>query len=215
MSQQLKSMGVVGAGGAGFPTYVKASSQVEFFLANGAECEPLVHKDAEIMEHYPREIVSGMLRMMEFTGARVGKFGIKKKNARAIQALTPHLEGTPIELTLLGDFYPAGDEFELVYLATGRLIPSAGLPLQVGCAVNNVETLYNVHRAVNEGRPVTDKYVSVTGCVKSPCSFWAPLGTPYRDLIARAGGATVQDCAILISGILMGKITFDPDEVVT
>ncbi|MEW6277984.1 MAG: 4Fe-4S dicluster domain-containing protein, partial [Candidatus Eremiobacterota bacterium] len=64
-------------------------------------------------------------------------------------------------------------------------------------------------------RPVTDKYVSVTGCVKSPCSFWAPLGTPYRDLIARAGGATVQECAILISGILMGKITFDPDEVVT
>ena len=89
---QLKDMGVVGAGGAGFPTHVKAESKVEFVLANGAECEPLVHKDAELMEHFPTEIVSGMRIMMDATGAARGKFGIKKKNAHAIEAIGPKLD---------------------------------------------------------------------------------------------------------------------------
>ena len=80
-------------------------------------------------------------------------------------------------MTYLGDFYPSGDEYELVYAATGRLIPPAGIPLQVGCVVNNVETLYNVHLAVAAAQPVTRKFVSVCGAVKKPKSFWAPVGT--------------------------------------
>lgn len=214
MNNLLKEMGVVGAGGAGFPTYVKAGSQVEYIIANGAECEPLVHKDVPLMEHFAPQIVSGMRRMMGFTGATKGVFGIKKKNAGAIAALAPHLEAAGIEPLLMGDFYPAGDEYELVYMATGRLIPPAGIPLQVGCVVNNVETLYNVERAAN-GHPVVDKFVSVTGLVAEPRSFWVPIGTTYRELLARAGGATVNDYAMLTSGILMGGISFDPETVVT
>ena len=154
LSEKLREYGVVGAGGAGFPTYVKAQSQVEFMIANGAECEPLIHKDAELMKHFPAEILAGMTSMMDSTGARVGKFGVKTKNAESIEALKHSLKDGRIEFTMLGDFYPSGDEYELVYTATGRLIPAAGIPLQVGCVVANVETLYNVTLAEGDV-PVT------------------------------------------------------------
>jgi Na+-translocating ferredoxin:NAD+ oxidoreductase RnfC subunit len=214
LSGKLRECGVVGAGGAGFPTYVKAQSQVEYLIANGAECEPLIHKDAELMKHFPGEILAGMTSMMEATGARTGKFGVKTKNAESIEALKRSLKDNRIEFVMLGDFYPSGDEYELVYTATGRLIPPAGIPLNVGCVVNNVETLYNVHLA-EQGRPVTDKFLSVCGAVKEPKSFWAPVGTPFRDLLAMAGGATVGDFGIFVSGLMMGTLTFDLDDVVT
>ncbi len=214
LSQKLRECGVVGAGGAGFPTYVKAQSEVEFLLANGAECEPLLHKDFEIMCQYPEEIISGMKLMMEAVKARTGKFGIKTKNQEAIHAIRPVAETNGIELVFLGDFYPSGDEYELVYSATGRLIPAGGIPLNVGCVVNNVETLYNVHLA-NQGVPVTQKFVSIAGAVNKPCSFWAPVGVSFRDLVAQAGGASVAEYAIFVSGLMMGKFTYDADEVVT
>ena len=214
LSEELREHGVVGAGGAGFPTYVKAQAQVEFLIANGAECEPLIHKDAELMKHFPDGILAGMTSMMSAVGAKTGKFGIKSKNAESLEALKHSLKTDQIEFVMLGDFYPSGDEYELVYTATGRLIPAAGIPLQVGCVVNNVETLYNVHLA-EQGTPVTEKFLSVCGAVQQPKSFWAPVGTPFRDLIAVAGGATVPDFGIFISGIMMGTLTFDLDDVVT
>ncbi|HFB99094.1 MAG TPA: NADH dehydrogenase subunit [Bryobacterales bacterium] len=207
-------MGVVGAGGAGFPAYVKAGSQAEIMLANGAECEPLLHKDFEIMRRFPAQILAGMEAMMEAVGARRGMFGIKEKNRPAVEAIRPEAEKRNIELVLLGDFYPSGDEYELVYTATGRLIPPAGIPLQVGCVVNNVETLYNVHEAV-EGRPVTRKFVSVSGAVRSPKSFWVPIGTPFREVLGIAGGATTPEFGVFVSGIMMGRLTFDLEEPVT
>jgi Na+-translocating ferredoxin:NAD+ oxidoreductase RnfC subunit len=212
--EQLRESGVVGAGGAGFPTYVKAQAQVEFVIANGAECEPLIHKDAELMKHFPEPILAGMLSLMDTVGAKKGKFGIKTKNAASLAALRSQLKTDRIEFVMLGDFYPSGDEYELVYTATGRLIPAAGIPLQVGCVVNNVETLYNVHQAA-QGRAVTGKFLSVCGAVKQPQSFWAPVGTPFRDLLAMAGGSTVADFGVFISGLMMGTLTFDLDDVVT
>lgn len=212
--EKIKSAGVVGAGGAGFPTYVKSDSKVEFVLANGAECEPLIHKDYEFMIQYASKIVDGMKIMMESTGAKQGFFGIKEKNEKAIKEVEKYIKGTKITLTTLGDFYPAGDEFELVYAATKRLIPAAGLPLDVGCVVNNVESLYNVSQA-NEGKPVINKYVCVAGAVKNPCSFWIPVGTTFRELIEIAGGVTVKDFGFFIGGVMMGKLSFDLDEVVT
>ena len=106
LSEQLRECGVVGAGGAGFPTYVKAQSQVEFLIANGAECEPLIHKDAELMKHFPADILAGMTLMMDAVGARTGKFGIKTKNGEALEALKQHLSTDRIEFVMLGDFYP-------------------------------------------------------------------------------------------------------------
>ncbi|MCC6342749.1 MAG: SLBB domain-containing protein [Bryobacterales bacterium] len=214
LSQLLKEMGVVGAGGAGFPTYVKAASRVEFVLANGAECEPLLHKDFELMCRYPAEICEGMSLMIEATGAAKGKFGLKEKNQAAIRAIEPEARSRGIEMVLLGDFYPSGDEYELVYSATGRLIPPAGLPLHAGCAVNNVETFHNVHQA-KAGIPVTRKFLTIAGAVRHPQSLWVPVGTSFRELIEHAGGATVPDFGIFVNGIMMGTLSFDLEDVVT
>ncbi len=214
LAEILKQHGAVGAGGAGFPTHVKADAEVEFMIASGAECEPLVHKDVELMKNFPSEIISGMRLMMRATGARRGKFGLKEKNVAAVEAIQPHLGSAPIDMEFLGDFYPSGDEYELVYTATGRLIPPAGIPLQVGCVVNNVETLYNVHRA-DRNVSVTRKFLSVTGEVGEPKSLWVPIGTPFRDVLDLAGGTTVPEFALFVSGLMMGTLSFDLDDVVT
>ncbi len=214
IAEKIKLAGVVGAGGGGFPTHVKAQSQVDCILANGAECEPLIHKDVELMTHHAAGVLVGLRLMMQATGATRGIIGIKGKNSRTLQAFREVLAGSGIELLELGDFYPAGDEYELVQLAIGRLIPAGGIPLDVGCVVCNVETLFNVSKAVN-GSPVTHKFVSVAGLVQEPKSFWVPIGTSYRDLLAFAGGATVQGFALLTSGVLMGGLSRNLDEVVT
>jgi len=213
LSEILRTHGVVGAGGAGFPTYVKAQAQVEYMLANGAECEPLIHKDLELMKHFPGEILSGMRLMMESVRAPKGRFALKEKHVEAVDAVRERLPGQ-IDLVLLGDYYPSGDEFEIVYAATGRLIPPAGIPLHVGCVVNNVETLYNVDLAA-QGTPVTRKFVSVSGAVREPKALWVPVGTSFRDLVHLAGGATVPEYALFVSGIMMGQLRFDLEEVVT
>lgn len=214
LTDKIFEAGVVGAGGGGFPTHVKAGSEVEYILANGAECEPLIHKDYELMVNYSEEVLDGMKLMMNNTGATKGVVGIKKKNAGAVNAIKETNSNPQIDILEMGDFYPAGDEYELVQIATGRLIPPGGIPLNVGCVVNNVETFYNVSNA-QKGIPVTQKFLSVTGLVKEPKSFWAPVGTSYKDLIEFAGGTTIDDYAILISGILMGGFTYDVNEVVT
>ena len=214
LAEKLREHGVVGAGGAGFPTCVKAQARAEFMIANGAECEPLIHKDAELMRAFPGEILSGLRLMAEAVKAPRMMFAIKSKNAEALDAVRSHAQARRVELVLLGDFYPSGDEYEVVYVATGRLIPPAGLPLHVGCVVNNVETLYNVHRA-QQGLPVTEKFLSVSGAVREPCAFWAPVGISFREVIEQAGGAAVADFAVFVSGIMMGTLTFDLDEVVT
>lgn len=214
LARQLRECGVVGAGGAGFPTYVKANAEVEFVIANGAECEPLIHKDAELMTHFPAGILSGLDAMLKSTKARRGKFGLKEKNSSAVEAIRSHLNSDGTDLVLLGDFYPSGDEYELVYSATGRLIPAGGIPLQVSCVVNNVETLYNVHLA-KKGIPVVRKFISVAGAVREPKSFWVPVGTPFREAIQLAGGAAIPEFGIFVSGIMMGKLSFDLDDVVT
>lgn len=214
LGQKIYEAGVVGAGGAGFPTHVKAKSKIEFFIANGAECEPLLHKDLEIMRNFPKEIVHGMELMMQQTGAKKGYFGIKAKNAVAIEAIKSSFSNGKIEMTVLGDFYPSGDEYELVYEATKRLIPPHGIPLDVGCVVNNVETLFNISRAA-EDKPVTEKFVCVAGAVKNPSTFFAPIGCSFEDLINHVGGASVDEYGIFVGGLLMGRLTFDSKEVVT
>ncbi|MFA7289937.1 MAG: 4Fe-4S dicluster domain-containing protein [Melioribacteraceae bacterium] len=213
-SEKIFNAGVVGAGGAGFPTHIKANSKVEFVLVNGAECEPLIHKDVELMKNFPSQILEGVSEMMINTEAKKSYFGIKAKNSFAIEEIEKHNSNDRIETCLLGDFYPSGDEYELVYAATKRLIPPHGLPLDVGCVVNNVETFYNISNALKD-IPVTEKLVTVTGLVKEPKTFFAPLGTSFKDLIEFAGGAIANEYAIFVSGILMGRLTFDLSEVVT
>lgn len=214
ISEQIRAAGVVGAGGAGFPAHVKAGATVEFIIANGAECEPLLHKDLELMLHYPQRVVDGVKLLMQATGSSTGIIGVKEKNKTAIEVLTSAIDDQRIQLHTLGDFYPSGDEYILVYEATGRLIPPQGLPLDVGIVVNNVETLYNISAAF-EGTPVIEKFMTVSGAVNKPITFVAPVGLSYRDAIAVAGGASVDSFAVFVSGIMMGKLEFDLDLPIT
>ncbi len=214
IAEKIKAAGVVGAGGAGFPAHVKANATVEYIIANGAECEPLLHKDYELMVHYPGRVVDGVKLLMQATGASTGILGVKEKNQKAIQALSEANDDPNIRLHTLGDFYPSGDEYILVYEATGRLIPPQGIPLNVGIVVNNVETLYNISAAA-EDTPVVDKFITVSGAVNNPLTFIAPIGLSYRDAIAAAGGASVSEFALFVSGIMMGKLEFDLDLPIT
>lgn len=204
LSEKVRQAGVVGAGGAGFPTHRKLQEKADWYLANGAECEPLVHKDVELMSLYPGEIIHGLRLAAETVGARQLTIGIKAKNSRAIQALKSAAGDEKIGIHEMGDFYPSGDEYELVYSVTGRLIPAGGIPLEIGVVVSNVETLYQIYQA-SLGIPVTETFMSITGCVAEPFTAWIPVGMRISEILKLAGDTTVRNFAVMESGLLMGR----------
>jgi len=225
----VKTAGVIGAGGAGFPTHVKLAARVDTVIANGAECDPLLQCDQRLMECHAGEIVRGLQLAMEATGATRGILALKKEYQGAIAALRRALssaqkaaDGEPkLSLHLLDSRYPAGDEFVLVYETTGRVVPGSGLPLQVGCLVQNVQTLFNISRAA-EGRPVTHRLLTVAGAVARPVTLWVPVGTPMRDVLAWAGGIELakwsqrkgEDYAVVCGGPMMGQLPDSLDQSV-
>lgn len=211
--EQVRLAGVVGAGGGGFPTHVKLAAKADTVIANGAECEPLLHKDAAVMERQAVEMIRGMQLAMEAVGAQTGIVGIKAKNKHAVSAVQAACKDTAVKVHLLGDYYPAGDEYDLVHEATGRLIPPGGIPLNVGVVVCNVETFVNIAAAA-EGRPVTEKTLTVAGAVREPKTITVPLGTSLRECLAAAGGSTVPHPVLAIGGMMMGEHTDDLDRPV-
>ena len=212
--EQVRRAGVVGAGGGGFPTHIKLASTADTVIANGAECGPLLHKDAAVMEHSAAQIVRGMLLAMDAVKARDGIIGVKAKNHHAVESVRAACAGTPVRIHLLGDYYPAGDEYDLVYEATGRLIPPGGIPLNVGAVVCNVETFVNIAAAA-DGQAVTRKTLTIAGAVAEPVTLTVALGASLRDCIAAAGGATVAEPVICIGGMMMGETTANLDLPVT
>ncbi len=214
LADKVKQAGVVGAGGGGFPTHVKMASKADTVIANGAECEPLLHKDAVVMERQAAELVRGMQLAMEAVGAKTGVIGIKAKKKLAVEAVSAACKGTALRVQLLGDYYPAGDEYDLVYEVTGRLIPPGGIPIQVGVVVNNVESFVNIAAAA-AGKPVTDKWLTIAGAVRSPATLCVPVGTTYRDCLEAVGGLTTDDPVLCIGGLMMGQTTDDLDAPIT
>lgn len=199
-AEDIRSFGIIGAGGAGFPTYVKAGSKAEILILNAAECEPLLHKDKELLKNFPDKIIEGMKIMMSLIGAKEGIIGIKEKYTDVIELLLKKIPKN-IKIFPMGDYYPAGDEFILVYAATGRIIPPGGLPLNVGCVVDNVETIFNIAMK----QPVTKKYLTVAGSVKNPSTICVPLGVSFKECIEIVGGATEDDISVLEGGLMMGR----------
>jgi Na+-translocating ferredoxin:NAD+ oxidoreductase RnfC subunit len=214
----LAASGTVGAGGAGFPTHMKLSAKnVEYLIMNAAECEPLLHTNKELILHDARLVIDGLLAARELVGAAHTVIAIKSHYHAVIAALEAALKeaGNPqVSIHGLPNYYPAGDEHAIVNEVTGRVVPEAGLPLDVGCVVQNVETLANVAEALR-GRPVTAKWVTVNGAVKEPVTLKVPVGTPIAALVAAAGGATVRDWAVVDGGPMMGKVVTDPSRPVT
>ena len=175
---RIDELGIVGAGGGGFPTAVKLKTQVSLLIANAAECEPLLHKDKELLHHHAEPFLRGMQMAMELVGAREGVVGIKEKYHDIIAALESAGPGRHSRAVSLPDCYPAGDEFILVHMVTGRVIPPGGLPKDVDTAVANVETLMNI----GLDRPVTHKYLTVAGAVAKPVTLRVPVGITIGEV---------------------------------
>ena len=203
----LRQNGVVGAGGAGFPTYMKLTDKAEVILLNCAECEPLLKLHRQLLERYTNEILKAFHLIAQTLGAREAIVGVKKSYTGTVKALQAYIGQFPeMKLHLLEQAYPMGDEVVLIYEATGRVVRPGGLPIEQGVAVFNVETVYNVMRAVEKGMPVTDKYVSVVGEVAKPVTLKIPIGCSIAEAVEKAGGLTVKDPAYLIGGPMMGRL---------
>ncbi len=207
---RIEELGIIGAGGGGFPTAVKFKAQVPLFIANAAECEPLLHKDKELLHHYAEPFLRGMTMAMQLVGAREGVIGIKEKYQEIIAALDAKVPAN-IRVEPLPDCYPAGDEFILVHMVTGRVIPPGGLPKDVGATVSNVETLMNI----GLDRPVTHKYLTVAGAVAHPVTLRVPVGITIGEVIEAAGGAAVPDFGVLLGGVMMARPAANLDVPVT
>ncbi|HVY94394.1 MAG TPA: SLBB domain-containing protein, partial [Bryobacteraceae bacterium] len=208
--ERIAELGIVGAGGAGFPTSVKLNTNVPQLLVNGAECEPLLHKDKELLLHHADDMLKGIRASMSLAGCTEAVIGIKNKYHGVMDALQPKLP-PDMRIFPLSDSYPAGDEFVMVNDITKRVIPPGGLPKDVGAVVMNVETLMNI----GIDKPVTHKYLTVAGAVADPVTLSVPVGITIGEVIEAAGGATVPEFGVLLGGAMMGNLAQSLDQPVT
>ena len=216
--EQIKAAGIIGAGGAGFPTHAKLTSEAEYILLNGAECEPLLRVDQQLMEQMPDEIIQGFEAAGRLVGAKKAIIGIKKKHGKVIEILRQRIQALQfqdhVEVSELPDIYPAGDEQVLVYQLTGRVVPEAGIPIQVGCVVINSETALNIFKA-SQGQPVTEKYITVAGDVPNRVTVKVPVGTPIIDVLKLSGIEDFSGYAVIDGGPMMGPVKADISGFVT
>lgn len=211
----LQQNGIAGCGGAGFPAYAKLGENIDTVILNCAECEPLFKLHRQLLEQHADAIIATLdtictaLKAERFIVAVKGAY--KKTVEAANAALRDYARG---QICLLEEVYPAGDEVITVYEATGRIVPAGGIPAAVGCVVYNVETVLNMHLALEENKVVTHKYVTVAGEVKQPATYRVPLGTRFDELVQLCGGATVKDAVYFAGGPMTGRIA-DPSDTVT
>lgn len=214
---KVKEAGVVGMGGAGFPTHVKLSpkepEKIEYVIANCAECEPYLTADYRRMLENPEELIGGMKIILQLFDHAKGVLGIEDNKPDCIEKLTELVKDEPrIEVCPLQTKYPQGGERQLIYAVTGRAINSKMLPADAGCIVDNVETIIAVYRAVKLGRPVTNRISTITGdAIANPGNFLYSIGTSYAELVEAAGGFKTQPEKIISGGPMMGFAMFSLD----
>lgn len=211
--ETIKEAGIVGAGGAGFPTYVKLNAKAEYFIINAAECEPLIETDKYLCRTFPARIIKTAMQIAEHLEASHCVIATKAKYKKEIAALQEEIDrqGAKVEICGMRTFYPAGDEQVIVQEVTGRVVPERGLPLDVGCVVDNVGTVLSVADAL-EGKPVSEKYLSVTGAVKQTQMYHVPLGTPILEILEQAE-VTESSYAVILGGPMMGKVLKTREEI--
>ncbi len=210
----MKSCGVVGAGGAGFPSYAKLNKKADTVILNCAECEPLFRMHRQLLARYTYEILTALEFVREAVEAERIIVAVKPSYKDAISAVRDRLESFPnVTVKPLPEVYPAGDEVVTIYETTGRVVPPGKIPISVGCIVFNVETMLNTYYAVTEMRPVTEKYVTVGGAVKNPTTYRVPIGMRFSELAELAGGSTVEDAAYMSGGVMTGKLAKETDVV--
>ncbi|MDR1579591.1 MAG: electron transport complex subunit RsxC [Synergistaceae bacterium] len=207
----IREAGIVGMGGATFPTHVKLSpppdKRIKWIIVNGAECEPFLNCDNRLMIEHPEPIIGGLEICLHIFPDAEGIIAVENNKPEAIRRMTGELSehGANIRVAPHDVKYPQGAEKMLIYTITGQEIPPGALPAEVGCLVLNVSTLAHIWHAVTDGMPVLDRVISVTGdAVKSPKNIIAPLGTSVRELIDAAGGFSREPARILSGGPMMG-----------
>lgn len=211
----IRDAGVVGAGGSGFPTYVKLAAPCDTVIVNGAECEPLLEKDLWLMERQADQMLDGLDRAAELVGAKRKIVAVKQKRSALRERLLQKCQGLQhTEVVGLEDTYPAGDEVVLVYELTGRRTPPGGYPTEVGVLVQNDETLVNISRAL-AGDPVTHTWLTVCGAVRKPFTACVPVGTAVGELLDLAGGFTGAQWTAMEGGAMMGRPVTDRQHPVT
>ncbi len=210
----LKKSGVVGAGGAGFPSYAKLSDKADTIVLNCAECEPLLKLHRQVMQQYAREILTALETVRTTVSAERAIVAIKPSYKKAVDAVQAILSDFPhIRIGLLPEVYPAGDEVVTIYETTGRVVPAGKIPIEVGVTVFNVETILNAYYAMQKGAGVTHKYITVTGAVKNPITLKVPLGITVKEVLDLAGGPTISDYKLINGGPMTGNIVSESDVI--
>jgi electron transport complex protein RnfC len=204
-----QNAGLVGMGGATFPTHVKLkigpNKTIDTVIINGSECEPFLTADDRLMQQAPKLVVRGLELAMRATGATRGVIAIEDNKARAIESMRQAIAGKAnLEVAVCMTKYPMGGERQLLPAVLGRVIPTGGLPLDVGVVVLNVATSISLAHAVDRGRPVTHRVLTVTGAVNKPGNFFVPIGTPISWVIEQAGGLRNDAAMVLMGGPMMG-----------
>jgi len=217
---KIKEGGVVGMGGAGFPTHVKLSpkEKIDYVIVNGAECEPFLTCDYRLMLEQPEKIVEGLKIVLSlFEGAK-GVIGIEDNKPKAIQALSELVKDIPnIEVAQLLKKFPQGSEKHIIYAVTGgREVPSGALPSAVGCIVDNVDTVISIYNAVVEGKPVMRKVMTVSGgAPMNPGNYQIRVGMTYKDIMDQIGGFKVEPAKQIAGGPMMGFSMYTLDTATT
>lgn len=216
LRNRVREMGLVGLGGAAFPSAVKLNPRpgqvIDTFVVNGAECEPYITCDDRLMRERADEIVSGIRLVAQILGVERVLIGIEENKPQAIQSIETALgQNHPdISVVALPTIYPMGGERQLIYVLTGREVPSQGLPADVGIVCHNVATVAAVHRAISRGEPMTSRIVTVTGRgVRTPGNIEVLIGTPVADVIAAAGGYADEVERLILGGPMMGFALHD------
>ena len=212
--------GIVGLGGAAFPTHVKYTRNdekpVDTVLINGCECEPFLTPDYRVMLEAPRAIVAGALLVGRAAGAKTIIIGVENNKPQAVEVLRKAAAGTGIQIAVVKTKYPQGSEKQLITAVLKRETPLGGLPLDVGVAVSNVGTAAAIARAVLRGKPLTHRVVSVTGAgIREPKNLLAPIGISYRELIDFCGGLNTNAARIVSGGPMMGFAFANLDAPIT
>ncbi len=205
--EQIKEAGIIGCGGAGFPTHAKLNCQVEYLIVNAAECEPLLRTDRYLMKHRAADIIKAVEAVGKLVKADKMRIGLKETYREEIDSMQKAIDDlkSPVRLHPLHNYYPAGDEQAMVCDITGRTVPPAGIPLNVGAVVSNTASMIGIYEAMQD-IPFTQKYLTVTGAVTKPVIVKAPLGTSIAECIAAGGGPLIENYHILIGGPMMGKL---------
>jgi len=213
----IKEAGIVGMGGACFPTFIKLSppedKKIDTIIVNGAECEPYLTSDHRVMLEETERVVLGLKVILKLFPNAKGVIGIEDNKKDAIELMKKATENDErIEVAVLKPKYPQGAEKQLIYAVTNREVPSGGLPADAGCIVQNIDTVVAIHRAIFRGRPLMRRIVTVSGgAVKNPGNFKVRLGTSYRELIEAAGGFVEEPAKVISGGPMMGVAMFSLD----